>query len=146
MRSSRFVSFLGLLSVCAVAGTASAAAATASSGTGLGQSWPNVPDVSRNGSFHAYVFERNGIRFIQINDSNGAVRGAVAYVAGEVLTLPIGLDAGNVVVGEGGSAPSGGQSVYQDGEVSINVSGQPNGAMQLMVEPCNPLVCSVKGQ
>lgn len=43
--------------------------------TGLGQSWPNGADYSASPRFHAYVFDKQGVRYVQINDGNGTVRG-----------------------------------------------------------------------
>ncbi|MEP7186383.1 MAG: hypothetical protein ABI767_11155, partial [Rhodanobacter sp.] len=57
---------------------------------GLGQSWPNTADMSRSPSLHAYVFMLRGVKYVQVNDINGNVLGAVGTANGEFITLPIG--------------------------------------------------------
>lgn len=137
MRVHRF-----LLSLAMLAGCGMATAATAPV-TGLGQPWPNVPDVSMSGHFHVYVFERDGIRYIQVNDLAGTVRGAVALVGGDALDLPMGVDANHWVSASERVAT--GETIYQDEATTISVAPKAGGSMQLLLQPCNPLVCSVKG-
>jgi len=60
---------------------------------GLGLAWPNAQDVSASAHWHVYSFTRDGIRYIQINDVFGNVRGAIANVSGQFLVLPMGRDA-----------------------------------------------------
>lgn len=127
-----------------------AAATTPPPVTGLGQAWPNAPDVSVSPSFHAYRFDKQGVRYVQINDGNGTVRGAVAYIAGQTLELPIGTDASRwSVAGEPASAASG-VTVYKDDGMTIHAAPQPDGTMQLMLTPsecqAHPENCSNKGQ
>jgi len=45
--------------------------------SGLGLSSPAASDMSPNPSRQVYEFERNGIRYLQVNDQYGAVRVAV---------------------------------------------------------------------
>lgn len=117
--------------------------------TGLGQAWPNAPDVSSSPGFHAYRFEKQGVSYVQINDQSGTVRGAVAYIAGQVLELPIGVDASRWTVTETPSASSPGETVYQDSGVTVHAAPQADGTMRLMVAPtdCNahPENCGNKG-
>ena len=84
------------LSISAVAGEAP--------NNGLGLSWPNARDVSSSPHWHVYVFTSNGIRYIQINDLKGQVRGAFATAGGQFLVLPMGRDARHVATPE--HAPS----------------------------------------
>ena len=58
--------------------------------TGLGQAWPNAVDVSVSPHWHVYVFVLNGVKYIQVNDLNGNVIGAVATAGGQFITLPVG--------------------------------------------------------
>ena len=51
-----------------------AMAANSLPSSGLGQSWPNTTDVSASPHWHVYVFQRNGVRYVQINDLSGKVR------------------------------------------------------------------------
>ena len=105
--------------------------------TGLGQSWPNAADVSASPHYHVDVFARDGIRYIQVNDSNGTVRGAVAVADHVVLVLPVGVDASSVAI----SAPrtqaqvsnASGETVYRDNSVQLNATSQSSGAVQVTV-------------
>lgn len=144
MRSHLFRALLGLVlfsaSAASIAGTAPAA-------TGLGQSWPNSADVSGSNHFHVYTFLRSGIRYVQVNDGAGQVRGAVGYVDGQVIELPIGQDANHwVVIDE--AAAGAGEMVYRDEVMTVRAAALPGGAFRLMVEShCKggPGECSVKG-
>lgn len=139
--------FLGGLAVLAleipVIGFAQSQAA------GLGQSWPNEPDVSANSNWHVYVFELNGIRFIQVNDVNGNVLGAVGTAKGQFITLPMGVFAQYVTTSQqpAASVPNNSNSasvVYQDMAVLITARPMSNGATQLTATatPCeNPEDC-----
>lgn len=112
--------------------------------TGLGQAWPNAADVSASPRFHVYVFQRAGVRYVQVNDGAGTVRGAVAVVDGETLDLPVGVDANRWSATPATSAASG-ETVYRDDSVSIAVSPQPDGTMRLMAAPgdcTDPAKCS----
>lgn len=113
--------------------------------SGLGQAWPNAPDVSANPHWHVYVFARDGVRYVQVNDANGGVKGAIATAGGEVLVLPIGSDAANVTTApaaDNGSSSS--ETVYNDGDVAISAAVQPTGVVQLKVSTgCDdPVECS----
>jgi hypothetical protein len=105
--------------------------------TGLGQSWPNAADVSASPHYHVYVFARDGIRYIQVNDLNGTVRGAIAVADHVVLVLPVGVDASSVATAAPQSqarVPSdSGETVYRDGSVQLNATPQSTGAVQLTV-------------
>ncbi|MGC1551061.1 MAG: hypothetical protein WA777_21260, partial [Rhodanobacter sp.] len=60
-----------VLAVVLATGLSGAAFAGDPPSTGLGQAWPNAADVSLSPNFHAYIFSIGGIRYIQINDTNG---------------------------------------------------------------------------
>jgi hypothetical protein len=75
--------FLGL-------GLSGMVAAAEPPATGLGQAWPNATDVSANPNWHVYVFVLNGIKYVQVNDLNGNVIGAIGTAGGQFITLPIG--------------------------------------------------------
>lgn len=129
-----------------LAGTAAAATPTV---TGLGQAWPNTNDVSRNPDFHAYQFDMQGVRYVQINDRNGTVRGAVAYIAGQVLELPIGVDASRWTVTETPIAPSSSETVYQADGMTVQAATQTDGTMRLLLATtdcqAHPENCGNKG-
>ncbi|HET6433651.1 hypothetical protein [Dyella sp.] len=125
-----------------------AAIATDAPSSGLGQSWPNATDVSANPHWHVYVFEKDGVRYVQVNDTNGGVHGAIATAGGQVLVLPIGKDAQNVTTATDPTttATTSPDTVYADGTVTINAAVQPTGAVQMLVTtPCNdPVECSTR--
>jgi hypothetical protein len=144
----RSINHRALLSLALLFGCGTAAATTLS-GTGLGQSWPNAADLSASPNFHAYRFEKQGVRYVQINDANGNVRGAVAYIDGQVLDLPIGVDASHWVVATDPAAPVTGETVYQDQSMTVHAAPQSDGTVRLLLAPgnCNgnPADCSMKG-
>jgi len=130
---------------------ASASAAAAESpATGLGQSWPNASDVSVSPGYHVYIFEKQGVRYVQVNDAAGTVRGAIAYTdANTVLDLPVGVDASRWVTVTDNTAPTATQQVYQDAAVTVIVAPQPDGSARMMLAPgdCdNPAQCSIRVQ
>lgn len=119
---SRRALLTGLLSV----GVAFAASASQSEvANGLGSSWPNTTDVSTSPHWHVYVFTRDGIRYIQINDLNGTVRTAFAAANGEVLVLPMGADSQHVSVTKGVSTSSTSaatETVYSGNGVNVTIA------------------------
>lgn len=116
--------------------------------TGLGQSWPNATDVSASPHWHVYVFQRNGVRYVQVNDLNGKVRGAFAASHGHFLTLPLGSDATRVATPDEPLPVSGstaGEIVYQDSSVKVLVAPQTSGAASVYVAATDchdPIECS----
>ncbi|AIF48262.1 hypothetical protein HY57_13905 [Dyella japonica A8] len=120
--------------------------------SGLGQSWPNAADVSASPHWHVYVFERHGVRYVQINDLGGKVRAAFAASGGHFLTLPVGSDAARVATPEEPLAVSGstaGDIVYQDSSVKVLVAPQANGTTSTYVAAgdCHdPIECSSRFQ
>lgn len=126
--------------------------AAAQSATGLGQAWPNVPDVSASPHFHVYVFDRAGIRYVQVNDLAGTVRGAYGVAGAEAFALPIGVDADRAALPTdparpGTTASTISEVVYSDDSVRMIVTPQPNGTMQmLLLGTCkDPAECAVHG-
>jgi hypothetical protein len=101
--------------------------------TGLGQSWPNATDVSVSPHYHVYVFVRDGIRYIQVNDLNGTVRGAVAMADRVVLVLPVGVDAPYVTTQRAQVPVTNGETVYRDSSTRITATPTNTGAVQLDV-------------
>ncbi|MDR3444717.1 hypothetical protein [Dyella sp.] len=90
--------------------------------TGLGAPWPNAQDVSRDPSWHVYVFARDGVKYIQVNDANGVVRGGVAASSDGSTTMALPLGLGQVAVS--GAAPSNGAVIYDDGATAVTQSAQ----------------------
>lgn len=67
---------------------------------GLGLPFPAAPDMAPNPAWQVYEFERDGIRYLQINDRYGIVRVAVGHIDGTFWVLPIGTDADRVAVAD----------------------------------------------
>lgn len=112
--------------------------------SGLGQAWPNAPDLSASPRWHVYAFDRDGVRFVQINDEAGRVRGAFATAGGQFLVLPMGSGA-TVTASPNAAAPSTGETVYDDGTVRVTASTASDGTLQLRaaLDPCkDPVECS----
>jgi hypothetical protein len=125
-----------------------AATAATSPATGLGQPWPNVPDVSASPHYHVYLFQRAGIRYVQVNDIGGTVRGAIALVGDEALDLPVGVDASRWANVADAAASTSSETVYRDDTVTVLVAPQPDGSARMLLAPgnCdNPAQCSIRG-
>ena len=140
--------FKALAAIALLAGMAVCGPAMASNQNGLGQSWPNAQDVSSSPRWHVYVFVRNGIRYVQINDLNGNVRAAFAAQGGNFLILPIGTDASRVATPQDpqpAPANTQGEIFYHDNDVKVQVTPQANNVMtmQAVDSTCNdPVECS----
>lgn len=85
-------------------------------GNDLGAAAPNRANYSQSPSWQAFVYERGGVRYIQLNDAEGVVHAVVAIGANGVAVLPLGVDAEHVVFG----APEGAAvTVYRDASTLI---------------------------
>ncbi|MGR0116378.1 hypothetical protein [Ralstonia pseudosolanacearum] len=136
----------GLVSFCMMG----AALADNPPATGLGQAWPNAADASTSPHYHAYVFMLGGVKYVQINDSNGNIIGAIGTANGQFLTLPIGrysqyvTTPGQAPPGTPAAAPT---TVYQDGATAIRATPQLNGAISLQAVDCqDPAACAGRVQ
>jgi hypothetical protein len=117
--------------------------AMAAPGASLGQAWPNTQDVSASPHWHVYLFTAGGIRYVQINDLNGNIRGAVATANGQFLVLPMGRDAqhfatpqhplasGDTVVPLASYA----ETVYRDQSVRIDAVPLSDGSTSFTAAP-----------
>ena len=96
--------------------------------SGLGESFPAAVDLAADPAWQIYEFQRDGVRYVQINDSAGTVRAAAGRIGGTAWIMPIGTDADRVAV-PGDAVPAGVPSVlyrgtdvevvrYQDGSVT----------------------------
>jgi hypothetical protein len=139
--SHAFISRKAIFSALLAATFSVSALANQPPSTGLGQAWPNTADVSVSPHFHVYVFARDGVRYIQVNDSNGTVLGAVAVADHVVLVLPVGVDEKYVTTSQAGSAAAqtagNGESVYHDNATQITAQPADNGAVKLNVIEVN---------
>lgn len=127
--------------------------------SGLGQSWPNATDVSVSPHYHVYVFVRDGIRYVQVNDLNGTVRAAVAIADNVVLVLPVGVDAQYVTTQHSFAQSAASENasvtetVYSDSSTRITVTPTSTGVAQVNVATTptvtpngictNPANCSI---
>jgi len=95
----------------------------AAASVGLGENYPIAENLATDTNWSAYEFERDGIRYVQINDDAGNVRAAVGNIAGTFWVLPIGSDADRVL-GPGNSSTtvpvySSGQRIYASGTLEV---------------------------
>jgi hypothetical protein len=132
-KSSGFALRAGAVSTLFAAFLSTSVLAHEAPATGLGQSWPNATDVSVSPHYHVYVFVRDGIRYIQVNDLNGTVRGAVAMADRVVLVLPVGVDAPYVTTQHAQVPVTSGETVYRDSSTRITATPSNTGAVQLAV-------------
>ncbi|MET3652497.1 hypothetical protein [Dyella japonica] len=102
--------------------TGIAGAAGAAPAVGLGSAWPNAQDVSRSSNWHVYVFVRDGVKYVQVNDAAGNVRGGVASTVDGATTIALPLGTGEVTVAP--VAPTNGAVIYDDGATSVSQSAQ----------------------
>ncbi|WP_374295967.1 hypothetical protein [Sphingomonas sp.] len=68
--------------------------------TGLGDSFPPSVNLAADPLWRVYEFERDGIRYVQINDAAGTVHAAAGQIAGTFWVMPIGSDADRVSLPE----------------------------------------------
>ena len=147
----RFTSSIAMAGLFALAMSAPAMADDQASG--LGQSWPNAQDQSINPNYHVYVFNKDGVNYVQVNDAAGKVRAAVAASGGQFLVLPLGSDAARVSTpqSEATQAPAGvqaagaPQTVYQDSasQTQVTVTPLSNGTLMLRAAAAcsDPALC-----
>lgn len=65
---------------------------------GLGQAFPQASDLAADPAWQVYEFERDGIRYTQVNDQNGIVRAAAGRIGDTLWVMPMGVDADRVAV------------------------------------------------
>jgi hypothetical protein len=124
--------------------TTVAAAQTTAPATGLGQAWPNAADQSASPNWHVYVFERDGIRYIQINDRNGTVHAALGRAGDTIFALPVGVDANNVAISSSVEGGTSALPIYQDQAVSVTAVPKSDGTTEITVQAaCSPAMCSI---
>lgn len=128
---------------------------SAAPASGLGQAWPNARDVSSSSQYHVYVFVRDGVEYVQINDLNGNVLTALGAAGGQFIVLPIGqaqtvTPSGQATQSQAkltsrtnamtSTAP---QVVYQDSTLQVTASSQGNGATVFYASGCSdPVECN----
>ncbi|MFC4526981.1 hypothetical protein ISN76_09785 [Dyella halodurans] len=150
--SIRFARFAVVGLLVMASGLSSAMATDGLPSTGLGQSWPNATDVSASPRWHVYVFQRQGVRYIQVNDLNGKVHTAFAAAAGNFLGLPVGVDAAGLATPQEPlpvPASKKGEIVYQDAAVKVFVAPQADGSLRVFAasgDCTDPIECTSRIQ
>lgn len=134
-----------------VCGMSTSAFAVSPPSAGLGQAWPNAADVSSSPNFHAYVFKLGGIKYVQVNDLNGNVLGAIGTSNGQFITLPIGRFSRLVATPQASAAtpataPAAASAitVYKDATTQITATPLSDGTVQLQaLSTCtDPIECN----
>lgn len=87
--------------------------------TGLGESLPETSDLSSDPDWQIYEFERDGIRYLQINDAANNARAAIGQIGATAWVLPVGRDAGRVVIQARALSAVTGRTVYRDDGVEV---------------------------
>lgn len=90
----------------------------AASGNDLGSPAPSKPNFSASPAWRAYAFDRGNVRYVQINDNNGVLRIVVAVADGNMLLLPMGVDAERIYLAN----PNDAEVVYSDGMIEIDAT------------------------
>ncbi len=126
--SKHHLNVLAGLLIFVIAATASAATAA----TDLGKNQPDTPDRSQLAPWHVYVFHRDNVEYVQINDANHNVRAAFANANGQTMVLPMGSDNERVSAVQQSTiaqqpASSAGSTVYRDNQVKVVVTPQASG-------------------
>ncbi len=90
--------------------------------SGLGEQFPVAQNLSADTSWNVYEFERDGLRYLQINDSFGGLRALVGRAGNTFFVVPGGSDLNRVSIGSvpAGAAPgSTGILVYRGADVEV---------------------------
>ncbi len=104
-------------------------------GSGLGESFPVIADVAPDPSWQVYEFERDGVRYVQVNDSTGRVRAAVGRIEDTLWVLPIGSDADRVSITEA-ALPSGySKLVYRSNDLEVVLVNSGNQDRWIVRQP-----------
>jgi hypothetical protein len=107
-----------------------------SASRGLGESFPAATDLAADPAWQVYEFQRDGVRYVQVNDAGGTVRAAVGRIGGTAWVMPIGIDADRVAV-PGDAAPAGVPSVlYRGADVEV-VRYQDGSQTRWLIRPLN---------
>jgi hypothetical protein len=102
--------------------------------SGLGESSPQAVDLAADPAWQVYEFQRDGVRYVQINDSAGTVRAAAGRIGGTAWVMPIGTDADRVTV-PGDPTPAGMPSLlYRGPDVEV-VRYQDGSQMRWLIRP-----------
>ncbi len=88
---------------------------------GMGLEVPDAPNVSLSSYWKVYTFERDGLRYIQVNDLHDQVRAVVGFAGGAQWVMPMGSDEETVSIGINTAAQSGEirTVVYRSAELEL---------------------------
>ncbi|MBL8264217.1 MAG: hypothetical protein JNM58_17535 [Xanthomonadaceae bacterium] len=92
--------------------------------SGLGQARPDAIDLTTDPAWQVYEFERDGIRYLQVNDTADTTRVAIGQIGATAWVLPIGRDADRVSIQTDTQLPAASHVVYRDNEVEVVVYRQ----------------------
>ncbi|QEN95495.1 hypothetical protein F0H33_09710 [Xanthomonas translucens pv. undulosa] len=97
---------------------------------GLGESAPKATNLSADPEWSVYEFLRDGISYLQINDSRGVVRAAVGRIDSTAWVMPMGADVESVAV-----APSSmvGTIIYSSDHFVVRALKGSNGVSWVVV-------------
>jgi hypothetical protein len=87
--------------------------------SGLGEAMPAAVDIANDPAWQVYEFKRDGIRYLQINDSANSARAAVGQIGSTAWVLPIGRDADRVAIAASAQLPGSGRVVFRDEEIEV---------------------------
>ena len=87
---------------------------------------PNALDLASDPAWQVYEFERDGIRYLQINDTANSVRVAIGQIDRTAWVLPIGRDADRVLIQIDAQPLLTGRTVYRDDKVEVVHYSQSN--------------------
>jgi hypothetical protein len=85
----------------------------------LGDAYPQSVDLASDPQWQIYEFERDGVRYVQINDVNGKVRAAAGRIAGTFWVMPIGNDADRVSLSDDALPTGRGRVLYRGRDVEV---------------------------
>jgi hypothetical protein len=94
--------------------------------TGLGETLPRTSNLSKDLEWQIYEFQRDGVRYLQINDNVSNTRAAIGQIGATAWVLPIGRDADRVVVQSNTSTAVAGRVVYRDNKIQVIHSRESN--------------------
>lgn len=97
--------------------------------TDLGKVSPGTENYSRVPGWQAFVFSRNGVRYVELADASGLPRAAFTVVDGSVLALPVGGD----IVQQVAFAPTFASLVFDDASVAVGVVTNADGSVSWQV-------------
>lgn len=90
--------------------------------TGMGLAFPNAANISNHAGWDVYPFEQDGIRYVQVNGTDGTVRAAIGYIGDTFIVLPVGTDVSRVSIpGRTVSIPAGATRsvVFHSAEIEL---------------------------